>query len=345
LPSTEILDGSELRIVENARYFREKLASMDEASRNKLTAFILQHCYLVVVAVPTPQAARRIFTVLNARGLDLTATDILKADLLERVGRHREAALAREWEDIEEELGRERFVELFAHIRMIFEREKPRSALEGAFRKVVTPFDQAPTSFIAEILQPLSEAMQQLEKIAELPKAFGTEASAAVRSLNRIDNKDWVPPAILSLWLHRQGQISTEATAQLLIGLERVAYYLFVIRGDVNQRILRFADVMDEIVPRPGGLPRQLGRVSQSRKALSSTGPWTTRYIGKAESASRFCSDWMRLCLRGALLMRTQPRSSMYSPRRSKPAANGRPCFPTKLSGNTGLIASRIWLS
>jgi hypothetical protein len=131
LPSTEVLDGSELRIVENARYFREKLDSMDEASRNKLTAFILQHCYLVVVAVPTPEAARRIFTLLNARGLDPTATDILKADLLERVGRHREAALAREWEDIEEELGRERFVELFAHIRMIFEREKPRSALEG----------------------------------------------------------------------------------------------------------------------------------------------------------------------------------------------------------------------
>jgi hypothetical protein len=250
LPSTEVLDGSELRIVENAHYFRGKLASMDETSRNKLTAFILQHCYLVVVAVPTPEAARRIFTVLNARGLDLTATDILKADLLERVGPQRETALAREWEDIEEELGRERFVELFVHIRMIFEREKPRSALESAFREVVAPFDQAPAAFIAEILQPLSEAMQQLEKIAELQTAFGTEASCAVRSLNRIDNKDWVPPAILSLWLYRQGRISAAAAAQFLIGLERVAYYLFVIRGDVNQRILRFADVMDEVAPR-----------------------------------------------------------------------------------------------
>ena len=92
--------------------------------------FLLQNCYLVVVEVPTQPAARRIFTVLNARGMDLSATDILKADLLEGAGASKEKQLSRQWEDIEAALGRDRFSDLFVHIRMIFEREKPRSALE-----------------------------------------------------------------------------------------------------------------------------------------------------------------------------------------------------------------------
>jgi uncharacterized protein with ParB-like and HNH nuclease domain len=70
----------------SGRYLRATLEMLPEDKRNKLVAFIIQKCYLVVVAVPTAEAARRIFTVLNARGLDLTPTDILKAELLDRAG-------------------------------------------------------------------------------------------------------------------------------------------------------------------------------------------------------------------------------------------------------------------
>jgi len=78
------LEGSQRRIAEAVRYLHAQLEVLTEARPDALTAFIIQNCYLVFVAVPTAEAARRIFTVLNARGLDLTATDILKADLLER---------------------------------------------------------------------------------------------------------------------------------------------------------------------------------------------------------------------------------------------------------------------
>ncbi|MGH6895289.1 MAG: DUF262 domain-containing protein [Geminicoccaceae bacterium] len=243
------LEGSERRIVENARFFRERLSGIDEARRDEFVAFVLQRCYLVVVAVPTAEAARRIFTVLNARGLDLTATDILKADLLERAGHNREAALARDWESIEEVLGRDRFVELFTHIRMIYEREKPRSALESAFRDIVGPFDAEPASFIPAVLEPLSEAMKMLDDAVEVQRQFGAAAAKAVRSLARIDNKDWVPPAILSIWLRKQGRLISDQVGSFLVHLERLAYYLFVTRADVNARVLRFASVLDGLDP------------------------------------------------------------------------------------------------
>jgi hypothetical protein len=250
LPALEKLEGSQQRIAENARLFYAQLSVMDENRRNRLVAFLIQHCYLVVVAVPTADAARRIFTVLNARGLDLTATDILKADLLDRAGAAQEADLAKRWESVELELGRDNFVELFGHVRMIFERDKPRSALESAFKAIVPPFAGTPEAFIADVLEPVADAYSLLGDPKEIRARFGTEAAKAVRSLLRIDSKDWMAPALLRLWACQAGD--AKAVAQFLIDLERVAYSLFVARVDVNGRIARFAAVMDEFQPRPG---------------------------------------------------------------------------------------------
>lgn len=241
------LEGSRLRIAENVAFLRRQLEKWDAAKRDRLVAFIIQRCYMVVVSVPTPEAARRIFTVLNARGLDLTPTDVLKALLLERAGSALEADLAKRWEAVETALGRERFVELFGHIRMIYEREKPRSALEDAFPSVVPPFFGDPDAFASEVLEPLADAWELLEDDADVRAAFGSEAARAVRSLGRIDNKDWLPPALLRLWKREPGDAA--GIAAFLISLERLAYYLFAVRADVNERIARYAGVIEAADP------------------------------------------------------------------------------------------------
>lgn len=248
LPDAAGLQGSQQRIIENAGHFLGRLAAMDEGRRDQLVKFIIQNCYLVVVAVPTAEAARRIFTVLNARGLDLTATDILKADLLDRAGPEREDPLAKRWEAVELELGRDPFVELFGHIRMMNEREKPRSALETAFPEKVPAFKGDPETFIKETLEPAADAFDILNDSAALRSAFGQDAQRAVRSLNRIDNKDWVAPALLRLLRRKPGD--GPAIAQFVLDLERLAYFLFVTRADVNDRMNRYAGVMDEFQPR-----------------------------------------------------------------------------------------------
>lgn len=250
LPPPDRLEGSQQRIVENAAHFRSELENMDEDRRNRLFAFIIQRCYLVVVAVPTQDAARRIFTVLNARGMDLTPTDILKADLLERAGSLKEADLARRWEEIELTVGRDRFVELFGQLRMIFEREKPRTALDVGFAKAVAAFTGDAETFVGDILEPLASASDLLAKPEAFAKRYGTEAGRALRSLHRIDNKDWLPPMLLQLW--RQQSAGSSDIAAFTVDLERLAYFLFVVRADVNERIVRFSAVMDEIEPRPG---------------------------------------------------------------------------------------------
>lgn len=257
LPRLEGLEGARARIVENASVLRERLSQMSETERATLISFVLNNCFLVVVEVPTDSAARRIFTVLNARGLDLTATDILKADLLERAGTAKEADLSTRWENVEIALDRSRFNDLFTHIRMIHQREKPRSSLEDGFPEFVPPFRGDPEAFISGTLEPYSDAFELVEDQGRLESQFGAGAAALVRSLNRLDNKDWVPPLLLCLrWYADNQDIDVRA---FITGLERLAYYLFVARADVNERMSRYADVLDQIDPRDGRAPRTRG--------------------------------------------------------------------------------------
>ena len=186
LPDLNSFDGSKARIIENTAELRKLLQKMTEEERSNLIRYLLNNCFLVVVSVPTDKAARRIFTVLNARGMDLAATDILKADLLQRVGESREDELSNLWEDIELSLDRKLFSDLFTHIRMIYQREKPRSSLEEGFPKFVPPFNQSPESFISKILVPFSEALLLVEQgSVTIPEKFGPTTSDLVKSLNR----------------------------------------------------------------------------------------------------------------------------------------------------------------
>lgn len=243
LPALEALKGSQARIVQNAAIIRERLGEWGEEKRSKLIGFLLQTCFLVVVEVPTDGAARRIFTVLNARGMDLTATDILKADLLERAGEDREEGLSERWENIETMMGREAFSDLFVHIRMIYQREKPRTSLEAGFPEHVAEFTGNPEAFLDGVLEPYSDAFALAADDNSLRSQFGQKTVDLIRSLNRLDNKDWMPPLLLCLRKHKDG--TGIDVADFIFKLERLSYYLFVTRADVNARMARYADVLN----------------------------------------------------------------------------------------------------
>ncbi len=141
-------------------------------------------------------------------------------------------------------------VELFGHIRSIFEREKPRIALEVGFPKFVVPFNGNAEKFVSDTLEPIADAMLLLGDSPAIKKQFGDEAAKAVRSLDRIDNKDWMPAVLLRLWKRSPGDQA--AVAKFLSRPNASPTTLFVTRADINTRIARFSAVMDEFDPRAG---------------------------------------------------------------------------------------------
>ena len=240
------LPDSRQRMFENARHLWESLSNLDEDKRKILARFIVQRCFLVIVSTSDQESAYRIFAVMNDRGLDLSPTDILKAQIIGPMGADDTDKYTSIWEDIEEEVGRDDFREIFSHIRMIHARSKLRRTLQQEFQDTVLKQLKG-DEFINEVLVPYADAYEAITKNPNESYASGTETDSInelLRHLNRLDNFDWIPPA-MAFFKKR----SSEANALLSFvrDLERLAYGLFLMRADVNWRINRYAEVLQAI--------------------------------------------------------------------------------------------------
>ena len=237
------LTDSQQRMYENAEYLLKQLTSLEQSKRDRLTMFLVQRCYLVVVSASDQNSAYRIFSVMNDRGLDLSPTDILKADIIGAMPEAIRTTYTDQWEEIEEELGREDFRELFAHIRMIHVKSKARGNLNQEFEDgVLTKVNGR--KFIDSVLTPLSEAYQIVSRAAYESTGDAERVNAYLRHLSRLDNYDWVPPAIAFFEKQRD---NGEALFLFSRDLERLAYVLFIGRANINERIRRYASVLREI--------------------------------------------------------------------------------------------------
>jgi len=237
------LADSHLNLRDNARYFQKRLNEMGERERVELAQFILQRCFLVIVATPDQDSAYRIFSVLNSRGLDLTATDILKAKIIGAIPDAQREGYSRKWEDSEEELGRGDFNTLFGHIRTVIRKTKAKETVLKEFEEHIHLI-RTPTKFIDDLLLPMAQAYGELSTSAYSAPSHADGVNEHLRWLNRLEFNDWVPPALAYAVRNREQPALMEAFFR---ELERLAYYMLVTGQGVNDRIERFAKVTNEI--------------------------------------------------------------------------------------------------
>ena len=229
------LSDSQQNIKTNAIYFNNALTELTEPQRVRLLQYLMRRCYLVVVSTPDLDSAFRIFTVLNARGLDLKLSDLLKAEVIGAIPKNQQEKYTEIWESEEEDLGRDTFQDLFAHIRMIYRKTKPREMALNEFRKYILPLQEKQV-FIDKIIKPYSDSLEII-KDANYQSEKGAEPiNSMLRWLRKIDNSDWVPPAILYL---SQNRHSPDKLIKFFIALERMAAGQMILRDDVNDRIER----------------------------------------------------------------------------------------------------------
>ncbi len=239
----EILSDSCKNMRENALLFLSKLRDLTEEQCVFLASYVAMQCYLVVVSTPDLDSAYRIFSVLNDRGLELSLTDILKAEIVGKIGERDEAEYTEEWEDIEEQLGRDAFSDLFAHIRMIYAKKKLRSTVLQEFRTFVNPTER-PKRFIDDVLRPMGESFDQILTAGFEGTSRVDMINKYLRYLKRIDNFNWQPPAILYLARNRN---NTKSLLKFFKKLERLAAGMMIFRADINYRIERYGRLIEAI--------------------------------------------------------------------------------------------------
>ena len=244
---------AKINIIKNAQLMMkridEKLDTEEEIIR--FGAYLVQRCFLVAVSTPTRQAAFRIFSVMNSRGMSLLATDIIKADIIGAIRESWHNEYNNKWEEMEVEVGRNGFNDLFGHIRMIIAKVKAKKALQDEFYTVVFPDtngkdipEQVAINFIDNILSPYAEAYRVVRNSEFISTSGADKVNDILRWLNRIDNSDWVPVAMLFYVLHKD---DSALMNKFLRRLERLAAYMRATSWDVTHRIERYAKVLSEI--------------------------------------------------------------------------------------------------
>jgi len=249
----------------NAIVFDGKLKELTEAERLELAMFIANRCYLVAVSTADFRSAFRIFSVLNSRGLDLAPTDILKARILERVAEEAPKKMnpvTVQWETMEVELGRDGFLDLFTHIRGIFRKTKAKESLLDELTEDLRRLSAI--KFFDDTLVPAKAAFVGIRDADYQNNETGIQVNENLSWLNRVDFKDWVPPAI-AFWMRHEK--SSQKMRQFFADLERLTYSMLIRRESDTSRISRFGN-LTKVIEAGGDLwatdsPLQLRPVEQ----------------------------------------------------------------------------------
>ncbi|MBM9460837.1 DUF262 domain-containing protein [Nocardioides sp. zg-536] len=232
----------------NAHLLRERLSSWPDQRRTELFELMLERTFLVVVSTPDQESAYRIFSVMNARGLDLSPTDIFKADVIGAISEDQQDAYADKWDAEESDLGRDGFTDLFRDIRTLRTRDRAKRELLKEFpEQVLNKYlasGQA-TNFVDDVLVPYSDAFE-LAEISYFVESAPEWAAVNewLRRLRQLDNKDWRPPA---LWALRHHGHDPSYLAEFFRLLERVAV-CSMLRGEyATPRAERYLDLLKEL--------------------------------------------------------------------------------------------------
>ena len=224
-------------ILENTRFLWDELSKLRQEERYNLASFVIGSCYLVAVKAYDRDSAHRIFSVLNTRGLDLTPTDVLKADVIGDIPANEGERYTGVWEDIEDELGRDPFRELFGHIFVIETGDRFHRELAKAFNdEVLTHYKGS--QFIDETLGRYAEAFQIVTAASYESARLAEHSNRHLEYLGRLsDHPDWVPVAMV---MYDRFGLEPEVLLELLKGLDRLAYVMFVNGVRRDARISRY---------------------------------------------------------------------------------------------------------
>ncbi|MCW1842008.1 DUF262 domain-containing protein [Prosthecomicrobium hirschii] len=224
-------------ILRNLVFMRKAVEALSPKRRQRLTMFVVERCYFVVITAADRSTAYRIFSVINSRGLNLSTSDLIKAEIVSSLPDEQAEAMACEWERIEGALGRTGFESLLHHTLFAHTGRRVKSILTD-FQSIV-PNGIGREAFVADILIPYASIYDYLIN----PKVTSEWDSGSLFVLRSFDFNEWVGPAL---------RILNNCTEQALYiefleKLERLCFYLLLRRDYTGSRLARFGKIVDAL--------------------------------------------------------------------------------------------------
>ncbi|GLY54785.1 DUF262 domain-containing protein [Lentzea sp. NBRC 102530] len=247
LDDTALETDAQKAVRDNARALRSALVRLGEEARHRLVRMISSQTFLVVVSTPNLDSAHRIFSVMNARGLDLSPADIFKSKVIGEL----DDEYAAKWDEAEVRLGRSDFADLFLYIRMIFAKERAKQDLLTEFpRQVLNQYlPGREAAFVDDVLVPYSDAYEKIRDFGYESSAKAEQVNSWFRRLAQVDNRDWLPPALWAVRHHGHDPVWLE---RFLAKLERLAASMFIRRVYTTPRVMRYSNLLRDLASGQG---------------------------------------------------------------------------------------------
>ena len=248
LSGASLDNDSQKAIRDNAAALHQELTKWSDDERTELFKMLGGRTYLVVVSTPNLMSAYRIFSVMNSRGLPLTAPDIFKSTVVGAITDEDDrAAYADTWEDYEQELGRDEFAELFLHLRTLVTKTKAVRGLLIEFPDMVLSqyLPDNARGFIDDFLGPYAQAnMRLLNRDFDSSDTDWAKVNAWLQRLAQFDNQDWRPAALWALKNHTDDPVFLDA---FLRKLERLAASFHIRRIYTTPRVTRYNELLKQL--------------------------------------------------------------------------------------------------
>ncbi|MBN8881949.1 MAG: DUF262 domain-containing protein [Salana multivorans] len=232
---------------DNGKALFAALAERSDEERSALLGLLDGHTELVVVTTPNEASAHRIFGVMNARGLELSPTDIFKSTVIGNLSSAKEDAYADRWDAAEDAVGRENFADLFRDIRFALTGERARVELMKEFPKqVLDDYVESgrAAEFVDDVLDKYATAFTRTLTPYFGPAQEWHQVNRWLSWLEQVDNKDWRP---LALWALVERPDDPAFLGHFLEKLERLAASLMIRGTNTTDRLQRYTDLLKRL--------------------------------------------------------------------------------------------------
>jgi hypothetical protein len=235
---------SQQRMIRNAAAFMNKIKGMTDEARHALADTVMNRCALVRVVVGEKEQGFKVFRVLNTRGKEPDAHDIIKTEIFQRARfTDKEASkYAERWSEHEATLGGSAFDDLLRQIRSIYDKSS-RGELISVFPKaVLSKVD--PRTFLDDVLPRYVEAYRLITTGEVQDGATEKVISDKLNQMRALDQNSWRAPVLK--FLVERG-VADPMAPEFFTRLERLSFVIMLLGSERDQRNRRFNKVMDAI--------------------------------------------------------------------------------------------------